>query len=78
MPVMDQEPEHNFHRGGPLATYAAETPQAIAALKGNIDINAVNEVWEVALMSTWHGSPVWVHGDISPGNLLTPVRPNKI
>ena len=62
--------QHNFHRGGALATYDAETRQAIAVLKGKIDVDAVTQVWEKALSTTWKDSPVWIHGDISPGNLL--------
>lgn len=61
---------HNFHRGGPLAVYDVETRQAIAALESSIDIRAATEVWERALATTWQRSPVWIHGDISVGNLL--------
>lgn len=61
---------HNFFRGGPLAVYDAETRQAIAALNGEIDTDAASAVWETALKSTWHGSPVWFHGDVAAGNLL--------
>ena len=61
---------HNFFRGGPLTVYDAETRQAIAALEGKIDADAVSAVWEAALKATWHGSPVWFHGDVAPGNLL--------
>ena len=61
---------HNFYRGGPLTVYDAETRQAIAALDGTIDTDAATEVWEAALKATWHGSPVWVHGDVAAGNLL--------
>ena len=61
---------HNFYRGGPLITYDVETRQAIAILKDKIDVVATTEVWESALVSAWVGSPVWVHGDISVGNLL--------
>lgn len=61
---------HNFYRGGALATYDGETRQAIATLKGKIDIDAATNVWEGALATSWHGSPVWVHGDVSAGNLL--------
>ena len=43
---------------------------AIAALKDKIDIDAATEVWEMALATTWRRSPVWVHGDVSVGNLL--------
>ncbi|HEX6608630.1 MAG TPA: aminoglycoside phosphotransferase family protein [Chloroflexia bacterium] len=61
---------HNFYRGGPLTVYDAETRQAIAALDGRIDAAAATAVWETALQATWHGSPVWVHGDVASGNLL--------
>ena len=61
---------NNFYRGGLLSTYDVETRQAIAALKGKIDIDAVTEVWEAALATAWRGSPVWTHGDVSAGNLL--------
>jgi aminoglycoside phosphotransferase (APT) family kinase protein len=61
---------HNFVRGGPLAIYDGETRQAIATLGGRIDADAVRVVWQAALASAWHGAPVWVHGDVSAGNLL--------
>jgi aminoglycoside phosphotransferase (APT) family kinase protein len=61
---------HNFFRGGPLKVYDGETRQAIAALGDRIDADAVAAVWEAALTATWYGSPVWVHGDVSAGNLL--------
>ncbi|MDP4155666.1 MAG: aminoglycoside phosphotransferase family protein [Bacillota bacterium] len=61
---------HSFYRGGPLKTYDVETRQAIMSLKGKIDVDTAIEVWETALATTWHGSPVWIHGDISVGNLL--------
>ena len=61
---------HNFYRGGPLVTYDAETRQAIVTLGDKIDADSVTELWERALETTWQRSPVWVHGDISAGNLL--------
>ena len=61
---------HNFYRGGSLAIYDAETRQATAALAGRVDADAVTAVWEAALKATWHGPSVWVHGDVSAGNLL--------
>lgn len=61
---------HNFHRGGPLTTYDSETRQAISTLAGKIDVDAATGIWEAALATTWRGQPVWVHGDISAGNLL--------
>jgi aminoglycoside phosphotransferase (APT) family kinase protein len=62
--------QHNFFRGGPLAIYDGETRQAIATLDGKIDADAVTAVWEAALTARWYGSAVWVHGDVSEGNLL--------
>jgi aminoglycoside phosphotransferase (APT) family kinase protein len=61
---------HNFFRGGPLATYDAETRGAIAAVRDRIADELATEVWETALAATWHGPPVWVHGDVAAANLL--------
>jgi aminoglycoside phosphotransferase (APT) family kinase protein len=61
---------HNFFRGGPLTVYDGETREALAALDGRIDVEAARAVWEAALAATWRGPPVWVHGDVSAGNLL--------
>ena len=60
----------NFYRGGPLSVYDAETRQALATLKNKIDGETAIEVWESALSTSWENPPVWVHGDISLGNLL--------
>jgi aminoglycoside phosphotransferase (APT) family kinase protein len=62
--------QHNFFRGGSLTAYDRETRQALVALDGRIDTRAATEVWEAALVATWHASPVWFHGDIAYGNLL--------
>ena len=61
---------HNFFRGGPLETYDSETRRAIAAAQDLIDGELATAVWENALAATWHGRPVWVHGDVAAGNLL--------
>jgi aminoglycoside phosphotransferase (APT) family kinase protein len=62
--------QHNFYRGAALTTYDAETRKAIATLRDRIDADAATEVWEAALSTTWKRSPVWIHGDVSAGNLL--------
>jgi aminoglycoside phosphotransferase (APT) family kinase protein len=62
---------HNFHRGGSLATYDSEARKAIAMLEGRIDTNAATQAWEAALRTAWDHHPVWVHGDMSIGNLLS-------
>jgi aminoglycoside phosphotransferase (APT) family kinase protein len=61
---------HNFLRGGPLPTYDKEMCHAIAELDGLIDTTAATEVWDAALAARWRDSPVWVHGDLTTGNVL--------
>lgn len=61
---------HNFYRGGDLSTYDVETRQAIDDLKDKIDVGIVTEIWERAIATRWQENPVWIHGDISVGNLL--------
>ena len=61
---------HNFHRGGALAIYDAQTRDAMARLASEIDVSAVNGIWNAALATSWQGPGVWVHGDIAAGNLL--------
>ena len=61
---------HSFYRGGPLSVYDAETREAIATLRDEIDADAATAIWDEALAAEWHGPPVWVHGDVAVGNLL--------
>jgi aminoglycoside phosphotransferase (APT) family kinase protein len=61
---------HNFHRGGALHIYDSQVRQSLNILKGRVDTHLIAQVWEEALASTWVSPPVWVHGDISAGNLL--------
>ena len=60
----------NFHRGGELAVYGAETAACIDALAGRIDADGARRVWAEAIASRWSRPPVWVHGDVAVGNLL--------
>ncbi len=63
--------EHNFFRGVPLAARDAATRAAIGFLRGAIDVGAVTAAWEAALRAPeWQLPPVWIHGDLSSGNLL--------
>lgn len=61
---------HCFYRGGDLSIYDEETRKAITLLAGKVDVVAATKVWDAALETTWQKSPVWVHGDVSMGNLL--------
>jgi aminoglycoside phosphotransferase (APT) family kinase protein len=62
--------EHNFFRGGPLATYEQETLDAIDALGEAIPRAGVERVWADAMATRWERAPVWLHGDVAATNLL--------
>ncbi|MFF2950617.1 aminoglycoside phosphotransferase family protein [Kitasatospora sp. NPDC057965] len=58
-------------RGGPLAGRDAATRAAIGRLRGVIDTETATTLWDKALRLPGHTGPaVWVHGDLTPGNLL--------
>jgi len=61
----------NFGRGMPLALRDESTREALAALDGGIDVAAAAAAWDADLHApAWPGPPVWIHGDLNPGNLL--------
>jgi aminoglycoside phosphotransferase (APT) family kinase protein len=58
-------------RGKPLRTQNDGARAALAELSGEIDVAAATSAWEKALRAPdWPGTPVWLHGDLLPGNLL--------
>jgi aminoglycoside phosphotransferase (APT) family kinase protein len=45
--------------------------QAVAAGDIAVDVSAVRAVWDDAVTAdTWEGSPLWVHGDLHPANVV--------
>ncbi|MFF7989640.1 aminoglycoside phosphotransferase family protein [Kitasatospora xanthocidica] len=59
------------HRSVPLASRDGATRAAIAQLTGSIDTAAATALWDKALrLPEYAGPPVWMHGDLTPGNLL--------
>ena len=62
--------EHNFFRGGPLATYEGEALEALDRLGDEVPRDAVLRAWEDATSTSWDREPVWFHGDVAAGNLL--------
>jgi aminoglycoside phosphotransferase (APT) family kinase protein len=67
------DPTHGLPagRGVPLSTRDTPTRAAIAQLQGMIDTAAVTSAWESALsLPEWSGPVTWLHGDLSPGNIL--------
>ncbi|MBL8517954.1 MAG: aminoglycoside phosphotransferase family protein [Betaproteobacteria bacterium] len=62
--------EHSFQRGGSLAFYDAEVRSALGVLRSRVDVSGALALWDRAREAAWNRSALWVHGDISPGNLL--------
>jgi aminoglycoside phosphotransferase (APT) family kinase protein len=69
--------DHNNSRGAPLITRDEGTREALVQLRkipslaAEFDIDAAETAWEAALRApAWSAAPVWLHGDLLPGNLL--------
>ncbi|MGW4780706.1 aminoglycoside phosphotransferase family protein [Streptomyces filamentosus] len=62
-------------RGGPVTDWEeGALPGAVAGLAaaGTLDARAALDAWErVLALPGWDRDPVWLHGDLLPGNLLT-------
>ncbi|MFE3518373.1 aminoglycoside phosphotransferase family protein [Streptomyces sp. NPDC059166] len=59
------------YRSEPLGARDAATGEALDALHGVVDTRAAAAVWAAALAAPApQGPPVWVHGDLQPGNVL--------
>ncbi|EEK78323.1 acetyltransferase [Bacillus cereus] len=61
---------HNFYRGGLISVYDEEARGAIENNKDVFNETVLKHLWDLALQSTWKRKPVWIHGDVAPGNLL--------
>jgi aminoglycoside phosphotransferase (APT) family kinase protein len=69
-PAPDDAP-HNPWRGVPLETRTKKVRQDLRQLNGLVDSIAVLDLWEhVVSTPAWSGPPMWIHGDLHPGNLL--------
>jgi aminoglycoside phosphotransferase (APT) family kinase protein len=76
----------NSLRGAPLTQldehvrHAAAFTQEMGAksrFTSGVDVAHVLDIWDQALTApAWAGPPVWVHGDLTPGNVL--VRDNDL
>jgi aminoglycoside phosphotransferase (APT) family kinase protein len=65
------EAPHNPWRGVPLADRTEATLQRAATVRDLVDERAVASLWsELVETEPWAGPPLWVHGDLHPGNLV--------
>ena len=60
----------NFYRGCTLAHYHQETREALRRLSDQLPTKILWKQWDAALEMPYQGKPLWVHGDIAPGNIL--------
>jgi len=69
-PAPDTAPRNPW-RGVPLATRTTGIREHLTQLDGIVDGVAVLRLWERAVSTPpWPGPPLWIHGDLHPGNLL--------
>jgi aminoglycoside phosphotransferase (APT) family kinase protein len=62
---------HSFYRGCHPSVYGDQVQQALSELADQVDVDVCRAIWRAALRSVWSAPPVWFHGDVAVGNLLT-------
>ncbi len=61
----------NSYRGVPLAERDERLRAQVGELGASIDGPRLLERWDAALeLPPWTGAPVWLHGDVHPGNVI--------
>jgi aminoglycoside phosphotransferase (APT) family kinase protein len=61
----------NPFRGIPLAQRTERLDMNLHALGDTVDATAVRALWsELVTTPVWDGPPLWLHGDLHPGNVL--------
>jgi len=69
-PAPADAPRNPF-RGVPLDARTAALHEHLQQLESVVDPAAVLRLWDHALSAPrWSGPPLWLHGDLHPGNLL--------
>jgi aminoglycoside phosphotransferase (APT) family kinase protein len=69
LPIVDPPPAG--YRAGPLAPEDGAVRAALHELRDEIDYDRAVPLWTAAAAAPpWHRAPVWVHGDLLPGNLV--------
>lgn len=63
---------HNYYRGCPLTEFKFHewTLSSLDILGNLVDKEKCLEIWNKAISTEWMNDPVWIHGDVAPGNLL--------
>ena len=61
---------HNFFRGANPAVYSHQVASSLRDLELVLPVRSIQEIWREAVATEWNATPVWLHGDVAPGNLL--------
>ncbi len=62
--------KHNFFRGASPIVYHQQVEAVLKQPDKDWPVPVIKRIWERAIASEWQNPPVWLHGDIAPGNLL--------
>jgi len=57
------------YRGCHVSAVGEEVHERLSLLPGH-QADGCRALWDAAVATVWTGRPVWVHGDIAPGNML--------
>jgi len=69
IPLIEDAPQSR--RGVPLKDLDKQTRQEIVSIGDEFDTTKLVKLWQTfSNLSTWEHEPVWVHGDMLPGNIL--------
>lgn len=61
----------NPFRGVPLAVRADQVGERLTRLVARPERDALTPIWDLALAApVWSEPPLWLHGDVHPGNVL--------
>ena len=67
----DPDAPPNPYRGVPLDSRDARFREAVATLETLVDVDAAVDLWDrLVVTPPWPGPPLWLHGDLHPGNVL--------
>ncbi len=62
---------HSFFRGTHPSVYGDQVQQALVRLADQVEVKTCQATWKEAVRTAWPADPVWFHGDVASGNLLT-------
>jgi aminoglycoside phosphotransferase (APT) family kinase protein len=72
-----EEAPPNPWRGVPLANRTPSVLECLKQLRDRVETACITRLWDASVSAVpWSDRPVWLHGDLHPGNLV--VRGNRL